>query len=365
MHKIDRLTSIRGVAALWVVLFHAQGVVPGFNLTPWTQIVEKGYLAVDVFFVLSGFILAHVYAATFDAGRGEYWRFLTLRLARIYPVHLIMLAIVVSIWGLGDTLLFNNSPRTLAANALLMQAWGVSRKLSFNFPSWSVSAEWFAYLAFPVLLSLSKPFARRPAFAIVASIAAIVSLALAAAQLLPDNTRAFDLAARFALVRVSFEFMAGLLLYRACSAISSIASDHRIVIERSTVVVIAALVLTLHTASLAAHVQDALAVSLAGLLILCLAVSNSAGGVMSSRAAVFLGEASYSIYMVHGAVVLAYMQLVDRHLVPSQESLAAATMRVTVGVALIIALGIAMYWLVEVPARAAIRNLAGRARLRA
>ena len=151
---------------------------------------------------------------------GDYRRFLSLRLARIYPVHLVMLAIVFGIWGFGDTLLFTNTPRTLASNALLVHSWGISRKLSFNFPSWSVSAEWFAYLAFPMLLSLSKPVARRPGLAVACAISSIVVLGICASKLLPPGidisgkvlelnampTRPFDMASTFALVRVTLEF---------------------------------------------------------------------------------------------------------------------------------------------------------------
>ena len=371
MTKIDRLTSVRGFAALYVVLFHCYGVVAGFNLTPWTNFVEKGYLAVDFFFVLSGFIIAYVYAAPFDAGRGQYRRFLSLRLARIYPVHLVMLAVVVGIWGFGDTFLFTNTPRTLAANALLVHSWGISRKLSFNFPSWSVSAEWFAYLLFPFLLSLSKPLARRPALAVAAAIACIVALGMCASQLLPPGvviggktlelnttpTRPFDMASTFSLVRVTCEFLAGLFLFRAYGALRG---RELWWVKWSTLAAAGVLLLTLHSARLPPIVQDTMAVSTAAGLMLCLALGGGAGLPLDNRIAQFLGEASYSIYMVHGLVILAYIQLVDRHLVRSEASLSWGLGMVTLVVAVVIALGLAMYRYVEVPSRNALRTLSDR-----
>jgi peptidoglycan/LPS O-acetylase OafA/YrhL len=369
LNKIDRLTSVRGFAALYVVLFHCQGLVAGFNLTPWTNLVEKGYLAVDFFFVLSGFIIAYVYAAEFDAGSGDYRRFLWLRLARVYPVHLVMLAVVFGLWGFGDSLLFTNTPRTLASNALLVHSWGISRKLSFNFPSWSVSAEWFAYLAFPLLLSLSKPVARRPALAVACAIASIVVLGICASQLLPPGiviggrtlelnampARPFDMASTFALLRVTLEFLAGLFLFRAFGELGRAGR-----VGWVTIVTAGLLLLTLHSTRLPPIVQDTLAVSEAAILILCLALGGGAGGLLDSRAALFLGEASYSIYMVHGLVVLAYMQLIEQHAVPAEASLAAGLLTAAAGVAIVITLGILMHRCVEVPARSVLRSWSDR-----
>ena len=103
-----------------------------------------------------------------------------------------------------------------------------------------------------------------------------------------------------------------------------------------------------------------MAVSAAAILILCLALGRGTGGPLNSRVAVFLGEASYSIYMVHGLLVLAYMQLIERHLVPAEASLTAGVLTAASGVAIVIALGILVHLCVEVPARSALRALADR-----
>src|SRR5947199_2767956 len=76
--EFSALTSLRGVAALTVLIFH---VIPDF----------RGYLAVDLFFLLSGFVLTHVYREI-ELSRQSYFNFLKSRLARIYPVHLLMFA---------------------------------------------------------------------------------------------------------------------------------------------------------------------------------------------------------------------------------------------------------------------------------
>ena len=130
--EISALTSLRGVAALTVLIFH---VIPGF----------RGYLAVDLFFLLSGFVLTHVYHEI-ELTWQSYFSFSKARLARIYPVHLMMLVVLLpmldtrpdfSSGGLLSSLLFMQSP------------W---HSICWNYASWSISAEWHSYLLFPILI---------------------------------------------------------------------------------------------------------------------------------------------------------------------------------------------------------------------
>ena len=82
------LTAMRFFAAMWVVAFHFTPSLGG----GMPALVAKGYLGVELFFVLSGFILSHVYMESFGDRRFRYPDFLWARLARIYPVHLATLA---------------------------------------------------------------------------------------------------------------------------------------------------------------------------------------------------------------------------------------------------------------------------------
>ena len=141
------LTTLRFLAALWVVLFTAWqyldiGVVP--------VAVTKGYLGVEVFFVLSGFILSHVYLEA--AGRKEgfsYRGFLWARIARVYPLHLVTLAgmiglgVAATVAGLtvSESLL---DWRSLPAHLSLTHAWGLASSAAFTHPSRSISPECFA-----------------------------------------------------------------------------------------------------------------------------------------------------------------------------------------------------------------------------
>ncbi|MCH2910584.1 hypothetical protein K3V95_14790, partial [Listeria monocytogenes] len=78
------LTAIRYVAALWVVLYHHWSTATG---APPPALIAKGYLGVELFFILSGVILCHVYFDQACAGRFRYGAFLWARIARVYPLH--------------------------------------------------------------------------------------------------------------------------------------------------------------------------------------------------------------------------------------------------------------------------------------
>ncbi len=125
-----------------------------------------GYLAVDLFFVLSGFILAYQYLDRFPKARGDYLGFLVKRLARIYPTQIFTLGMLVAVVAGGSFIGVSISePQNFTAlgaiqDALLIRGWFVPTQ-GWNFPSWSLSAEWFAYLLFPVVCATVVAAARR------------------------------------------------------------------------------------------------------------------------------------------------------------------------------------------------------------
>jgi peptidoglycan/LPS O-acetylase OafA/YrhL len=161
--EIASLTSLRGIAALLVVLHHFHDSFgPALDPDRFTGFFALGYLWVDFFFILSGFILAEVYWRAFRAAPGPatYRAFLVRRIARIYPLHLLMLLAFLGLETLklllGGIVAFGEGrrPASLVTNLLLVQAWGTDGILTWNNPSWSISAEWAAYLLFPLILRL-------------------------------------------------------------------------------------------------------------------------------------------------------------------------------------------------------------------
>ena len=159
---IRQLTGIRLVAAVWVLLYHSQGPldaigVLGIPVLP--DFIRVGRLGVDLFFALSGFILAHTYLSSLGERLkvNKSVRFLWLRLARIYPVHVVMLliagfAVTAQSIVTGEEL--NRSwlnPWDFIKNLLLIQEWGSDPQRGWNFVAWSLSMEWLAYLIFPFM----------------------------------------------------------------------------------------------------------------------------------------------------------------------------------------------------------------------
>lgn len=159
------LTGLRFVLALWIALYHLAVLygTAGMSQSPW---IAAGAARVDIFFVLSGFVLTHVYAIR-TSGRLNFGKFIAARIGRLYPLHLAALALlallVLGAHAIGQgqevadyTLL------GFIANVLMLQAWGVPGSGQWNFPAWTLSAEFFAYFCFPVFIWIGARLASRP-----------------------------------------------------------------------------------------------------------------------------------------------------------------------------------------------------------
>ncbi|HET8761295.1 MAG TPA: acyltransferase [Nitrospiria bacterium] len=142
-YVIPQLTFLRFPAIVWIALFHFGASGFPFSVSPFLlKFVGHGYVAVTFFFVLSGFTLAVRYAGR----RIEPTRFMLARLARIYPLYLVGLAVCGLIFAYFGTLQ-RNLP-TLPLNVLLIQAWVPSFALTWNKPCWFLSVLLLFYLIF-------------------------------------------------------------------------------------------------------------------------------------------------------------------------------------------------------------------------
>ena len=148
---IQTLTSLRFFAALWVVLFHVHEI--GLNTggsAAYLDFALLGYLGVSFFFVLSGFILVYVYAGR-SITKGQFWQ---ARFARIYPVYLFSLLVslgtLMHFWPLTQQR--HLGALVLIGHPLLIEAWFPQLLLTWNPVAWTLSAEAFFYLLFPFIL---------------------------------------------------------------------------------------------------------------------------------------------------------------------------------------------------------------------
>lgn len=285
------LTAFRFFAALWVVLFtyihELQGAVP-------IGLLDKGYLGVEGFFVLSGFILSYVYLEDFGMRRFNYVSFVTHRLARIYPLHLATLLFTLLLVGVAATRGVQLDPNAanwaaLPANLFMVHAWGLAPSASFNHPSWSISAEWFAYLTFPLIAALAWLLRDRPMLAVMG--AALVLMLLYLAFPLLSGFPLTDATFQWGALRIVPCFLLGSALYLAWRAG---AVDRRRVANWGAFVASLAIVI-----ASSFNGSDTVIVLGLGLLILSLAGMGRDGGILSSPLLVYLGEISFATYMIY------------------------------------------------------------------
>jgi peptidoglycan/LPS O-acetylase OafA/YrhL len=344
------LTALRFMAALWVVFYTFW---PNLDVGFLPNLAAKGYLGVELFFVLSGFILSHVYLHAFAEKRFSYRGFLWARIARVYPLHLFTLLGVMAL-GLGavavgmsidDSVL---SWKTLPAHLLMLHAWGLAGEAGWNHPSWSISAEWFAYLAFPLFALAAWPLRKRPWVATAG--AAVFLMGLYAA---------FERLAGFPLTEATFRW--GALRIVPCFAYGCALYlvYRRAPLPRAGLLALSAAVVMVGSASVLAW--DAVTVLAAGLLILALAsIPHDRAGWLGSRPAVYLGEISYSVYMVCAPWQILAVNLAARATGADDKRL---HVLVWLGIILgLIAAAAATYHLIERPARQALRGMADRRR---
>jgi peptidoglycan/LPS O-acetylase OafA/YrhL len=166
---LSNLTALRGIAALLTVFFHidlimsnGQGMLISHN-NSW--MITRLYLMVDFFFILSGFIMLHVYGEWFaeKVTMVEFKRFTRARFARVYPLHLVVLLLVLLIsvissrLGLPKVPVFDieNHVYSFVTNLFLLQSMNFHNWFSWNHPAWSISTEWWMYMLFPFLV---RPF---------------------------------------------------------------------------------------------------------------------------------------------------------------------------------------------------------------
>lgn len=357
---IKPLTSLRFIAAIWVLLYHFKDHL-GLDLGR-IGLVSDGYLGVDLFFTLSGFILAHVYLTELEGDRFNYSGFLKNRLARIYPMHLAALGAMVALFagaalmgvGVGAPDAFKLTD--LPAHLTMTHAWGFTRAVGWNFPSWSISAEWAAYLVFPAIGYLVLKTSRHAGLMLAAAITAC----LFSFELLDrlHDVRGFghvgrefaQMTAQIGAFRIMPSFLLGVALYNfgRVYAAPAWAAWPIALISALWIAIVSTLGLW----------EGFAWFGLAG-LIYGLAETGRHGvdAPMAGKTFVFLGAASYALYMTHLPVDIVWFHALERIGVGDGANIA-LKLGALAGVfaACVIVSAFAYLWLEE-PARKWIRGL--------
>src|SRR6266513_712426 len=166
--KMNALTSIRFIAAMYVVLFHERAML-SHAPSLIRNLVSTGNVAVSFFFILSGFVLAYTYlgkAGQFCGTLSEFW---SARFARIYPVYVVSFLMFLPrvLWG-EPPILVGHRIDSAIATITLTQGW--THLLYWNQPGWLISCEAFFYLVFPLVVIPIANLARRSLLWVIAGL---------------------------------------------------------------------------------------------------------------------------------------------------------------------------------------------------
>ena len=351
-HELRPLTGIRGIAAIAVVFFHFSSswypLMPALKCLD--SIAARGWLGVDLFFILSGLILSYVYTSGDKKfGIHEYKKFLWFRLARIYPNHIATLGFLVLLVVLTNFIGIKISGKypiwCLPFEVTLTQGWPFIPSGIWNYPSWSISAEWFAYLCiFPISWRILRCRLGAMGFLFLGYFFLALWLGCFRLEIFKNHG---------ALLQVSCEFMAGSLFFGAIREAPALA---RVLQKYGTLFFIVILAIA-GFLPLSAGFASYLIILVFPLLLISLTSETSFfAKSVSTRVMLWLGKISYAMYMSHAIV-----QKLIKVFLPS-EHYAHATLEIRAlvlftNMALILLGAVLLYYLVEIPARNLMRRM--------
>ena len=292
--QLHALTGLRGLAAWLVVFYHARVALVALLGEDAVIAMGKGYLAVDLFFMLSGFVMWLNYGGRLRqqglAGAPHFW---WRRFARIWPLHALVLGAMA---GFAALLALTGRPADgypwaeLPAHLLLVQNWGFTTELTWNHPAWSISTELGAYLLFPFLV-LALPIEKWRVPALLAAVAGL-ALALHLYFALQGLDRLVLDITKTGLVRCLIEFAIGIVLARLWQEWRGRGIVAGLLAPGSAVLLAAGLWLG------APETAFVPLVFAGGLLSLALATGPVAQ-LFASRPLRWLGDVSYATYLAH------------------------------------------------------------------
>jgi peptidoglycan/LPS O-acetylase OafA/YrhL len=348
--ELQALTGIRGIAAWWIVLYHFnEYLVPLVGLR-LGQLIGQGYLAVDLFFELSGFIIALNYADRFRTLRvGALVAFLGNRLARIYPLHIFILLLflinplAIALFSTDKVVGESYNIPYFLLSLFLAQNWGFTSSVAWNVPAWSISTEWLAYLVFPFSASILLCCVINRGRAILAM--ALLILILIVGFVILGRSIGEDIP-QTGLFRCLIEFWLGMNLYLFW-AMGPPGTG-----QSYAAIALAAAVFAIY----ATFAWPDFVLAPVGFLLVIYALTaerSLVSRVIAWRPVYLLGLVSYSTYLVHYFIRDWVKFLLVRDGIPT-------SIACVVFIAVTLTLSFILYWRVELPGRVAVRAWAER-----
>ena len=333
---IRALTGVRFFAALWVVIYHTtrhnQGVLWEHHpdvlrlIYPFTGAGTRG---VDLFFMLSGFVLALNYMDRLG-GRLEIratGRFLWLRLARIWPLYMLVI-VGAGLLRLVRNELWDSAPvgpvtwTNLLRQALMVQMWFPPERgpTSWVGPAWSLSAEWLAYLMFPVLI-LFVARAQRS----LRTRTLLVLACLAMVPLIVGLAVRGDFGGPVWVLRIVCEFVTGMLLCAAASRLRLTPRVRRVAGYGAMLCVVAGVAWLYVVREIDGHPvwwSRAIVVVFVPLIFFLAIGTGPLHDLLASPALVLGGGISYALYLVHSPMLNLFRDVTEHtrfHLEPRAQ----------------------------------------------
>lgn len=309
--RFETLDCFRGLFAVVVVLFH---YALYFN-TPLTHVgwLKNGYLMVDAFFVLSGFVMVHAAAGRLQTGR-HVLAFMVRRFFRLWPLHALVLGWLLSQELLKLYLQHGAGVETahmafteafaldkLAASLMLVHALDLFHGQVWNVPSWSISTEFYAYLVFVLVAWRARPLR-------LISVSLLV-LIVASYRLLHLPGEVMDVTTQGGFVRCLYGFFTGVLAYYSYAWIKRRAGLVGVVsFLQAPIVILLCTYMSVAGNGLLAFLAPLV------FFLLVIAFANDQGVVARSLQVApltFLGKISYSVYLVHYPLILFVFRVLE------------------------------------------------------
>jgi peptidoglycan/LPS O-acetylase OafA/YrhL len=296
--QLSSLTATRGFAALMVVIFHF-----GLNCYPFNEIqrfFSKGNLAVSYFFTLSGFIMCYTYAGK----EITYSAFIRKRVARIVPVYILGVILMIAFasynLNVNNIALAKDFITDILLNLGLLQAYFPGHAISVNSPGWSLSVEMFFYLLFPYLLLLYRKNARLFfIFALCFYLLSQVSHLWLLETYHPEyETKLHEFIYYFPLNHLN-EFVLGMVGYY-------IMQQYPNIVKYSQPLVLF-IVICLALVYLPLSKHNGLLSPL--FVLFTVGLSTSTNTILNNKVLVYLGEISYSVYILQMPVYLILLEI--------------------------------------------------------
>jgi len=326
------LDALRGVAAITVVFFHVLEVYSGGDHIK--QFINHGYLAVDFFFMLSGYVMAHAYDDRWD--KMSLKDFFKRRIIRLHPMILLGMTIGALCFYYGESDYFPKIADTSIWQLLLitvigytlipvppsMDIRGWNEMHPLNGPAWSLFLEYIANILHALVLrKLSKTV-----LSVLVFIAAVALIHLAVTSPAGDiiggwSTEPEQL--RIGFTRLLFPYMAGMLLRRSV----------KVVPTKNTFLISALLLVTMlsipriggYDHLWANGLYDALSVILVFPIIIYLGATGEVKGKFTDRICTFLGDISYPIYIIHFPFAYIFYAWVTNNNIPIGQGIIVGT----------------------------------------